>query len=61
VVGIATSEQIWITNSSLDVPVFRNLRFGLEYNYFDRNEKYDEYADISGYGDLLRTFLTISF
>jgi len=61
VVGIATSEQIWIANSSLDVPVFRNLRFGLEYNYFDRNEKYDEYADISGYGDLLRTFLTISF
>ncbi|NQT64674.1 MAG: hypothetical protein HQ554_00650, partial [FCB group bacterium] len=61
VVGIATSEQIWITNSSLDVPVFRNLRFGLEYNYFDRNEKYDKNADISGYGDLLRTFITISF
>ena len=61
VVGIANSEQIWITNSSLDVPVYRNLRFGLEYNYFDRSEKYDEYADVSGYGDLLRTFLTISF
>lgn len=61
VVGLATSEQIWITSSRIDFPVYKNLRFGLEYNYFDRNEKYDEYADVSGYGDLLRTFLTISF
>ena len=61
VVGIATSEQIWIANSRIDFPVYRNLRFGLEYNYFDRNEKYDEYTDVSGYGDLLRTFLTIAF
>lgn len=61
VVGIATSEQIWITNSRIDFPVYKNLRFGLEYNYFDRNETYDDYADVSGYGDLLRTFLTVSF
>ena len=32
VVGIATSEQILITNSRIDIPIYRNLRLGLEYN-----------------------------
>lgn len=61
VVGKAESEQIWIVSSRIDFPVYKSLRFGLEYNYFDRYETYDDYPDVSGYGDLLRTLLTISF
>lgn len=61
VAGLAASERIWIIESGIDFPVYRNLRFGLKYNYFDRQENYDEYADVSGYGDLLRSYLTISF
>lgn len=60
-VGEAENEQIWLVSSSIDFPVCRSLRLGLEYNYFDRYETYDDYPAVSGYGDLLRTFLTISF
>jgi len=61
VAGLAASERIWIIESGVDFPVYRTLRFGLKYNYFDRYENYDEHADVSGYGDLLRSYLTISF
>ncbi|MBN1327771.1 MAG: hypothetical protein JW996_07460, partial [Candidatus Cloacimonetes bacterium] len=59
--GASGQESITITNGKVMIPIYRNLKLGVEYLYYHRDGLYSDYPDVSADNNEFRTFISCRF
>jgi len=59
--GAEGTEAIEISNYRVETPISKHFKIGLEYLYYIRNGKYDNYEDITAENNELRSFISYRF
>ncbi len=59
--GADGTEAIEISNYRVDTPISKHFKLGLEYLYYLRNGKYDNYKDVVAKNNELRSFISYRF